>query len=147
MYVAHNIQTIEKQFCKKLAQCPLPDRHAKLSDLVPRVRKLGNGNFTQHIVLKKEQICDYLILAEGTFASGCTQYLVNTTLRSSNKSQRYLKQESIPVGCVPPDRYCTEGLPDRDPPDRDPTGQRYPPDRDPPDRDQGPPPLWTDKQL
>ena len=78
MYVAHNIQTIEKQFCKKLAQCPLPDRHAKLSDLVPRVRKLGNGNFTQHIVLKKEQICDYLILAEGTFTSGCAQYLVNT---------------------------------------------------------------------
>lgn len=70
MFVAHNIQTIEKQFCKKLAQCPLPDRHAKLSDLVPRVRKLGNGNFTQHIIHKKEQICDYLILAEGQLLFG-----------------------------------------------------------------------------
>lgn len=65
MFVAHHIQTLERQLCRKLAQHAEPDRHARLSELVPRVRKLGNGNFTQHIVLKKEQICDYLILAEG----------------------------------------------------------------------------------
>ena len=40
-----------------------------------------------------------------------------------------LKQECIPVGCVPPALYRTGGvLPDKDPP---PTGQRPPP---PPDR-------------
>ena len=65
MFVAHHIQTIERQFCKKLAQLPAPDRHANLGDLIPRIRKLGNSNFTQQILIKKEQICDYLILAEG----------------------------------------------------------------------------------
>ena len=63
------------------------------------------------------------------------------------------KQECIPVRCVPPARYRTGGLHDRDPPgqrppwtethldrdplDRDPPRQRPlkdPPDRDPPDK-------------
>ena len=47
-------------------------------------------------------------------------------------------QEFIPVGCVPPARYRTGGLPDRDTP-----GQRPPPPgrRPSPRRDRGPPPV------
>ena len=58
-----------------------------------------------------------------------------------------LKQECIPVGCVPPALYRMGGLPDRQPPpDRDPPGQRPSLDRHPPwtetpqDRD----PPWTE---
>ena len=45
-----------------------------------------------------------------------------------------IKRECIPVGCVPPARYRTGGLSNRDPLDRDPLG------RDPLDRDPSP---WT----
>ena len=47
-----------------------------------------------------------------------------------------IKQECIPVGCVPPTLYCTRGVSlDRDPPDRD-----SPLDKDPLTQN----PLWTD---
>ena len=65
MFVAHHIQTMDRHFRKKMALSANPSRHANLGELVPRVRKLGNDNFTQHIILKKEQLCDHLVAAEG----------------------------------------------------------------------------------
>ena len=64
-----------------------------------------------------------------------------------SKAQRHqvttyiLKQECIPVGCVPPTFYRTRGLPDRGPPDRDTLDRdTHPLDRDthPLDRDTHP---------
>ena len=66
--------------------------------------------------------------------------LTNPGSASANNGQIRREQECIPVGCVPPARYHTGGLPDRDtpgaetsPPDREPPGQRHP--------------LWTESQA
>ena len=75
-------------------------------------------------------------------------------MNKANHVKLLIKQESIPVGCVPPVLHRTEGVSiwgvsltetplDRDPPgqrppgqrpsmDRDPPGQKHPMDRDPP---------------
>ena len=60
---------------------------------------------------------------------------------SSSCGINYAKQECIPVGCVLTACYRAGGLHDKDPPDRDPRGQRPPPilDRDLPPPGQRPP--------
>ena len=55
-----------------------------------------------------------------------------------------IKRECIPVGCVPPARYRTGGLSNRDPPGQRPSGQRPSGQRPPGQR---PLPLDTDPSL
>ena len=50
-----------------------------------------------------------------------------------NHLKHIYEQECIPVECVPPTRYHTGGLPNRDPYTE--TSRQRPPDRDPLDRD------------
>ena len=58
--------TIDRQFQKKVLPAGGDQaKYAPLSELVPKVRKLGNDNFTQHIVVKNHQLRDQLALAEG----------------------------------------------------------------------------------
>ena len=67
MFVAHHIHIFDRQFRSKMAVRggDVMSKHAKLCDLVPKVRRLGNDNFTNHIVYKKQQLCDQLAIAEG----------------------------------------------------------------------------------
>ena len=68
MFIAHHIVIIDRKFQKKTNapfELPTSDKRAELGELVPIVRKLGNDNFTHHIVVKNAQIKEQLGLAEG----------------------------------------------------------------------------------
>ena len=69
MFVAHHLVALEKQFNKRLhhskADMTAVKRLAKFGEMIPHIRKLGNDNFTQHIIIKKRHLCDYLLCADG----------------------------------------------------------------------------------
>lgn len=47
------------------ASLPAAGREPKLAELVPKIRRLGNEGFTEHIQNKREELCRYLVDAEG----------------------------------------------------------------------------------
>ena len=71
MFVAHHLVALDKQFQQRLQKSKVDAmvfrRLAQLGDMVPRIRKIGNDNFTQHIVIKKQHLCDYLMMADGKY--------------------------------------------------------------------------------
>ena len=94
MFVAHHLITVDKVFTIKLSGTPPPDSGAspsgsgapptgsatlqacagvcRLADLIPRVRRLGNDALNEHVGVKREELCDQLIAAEGSsFCLGC----------------------------------------------------------------------------
>ena len=70
MFLAHHLITVDKVFANKIAGIT-PSRESRLSDLVSQVRQLGNQDFTDHISVKKQQLCDHLNGAEGKNAVSC----------------------------------------------------------------------------
>ncbi len=71
MFVANHLMTVDKVFGSKLAQANFPpEKLANLSELVPRIRRLGNEDFSEHISTKKQQLCDHLCEAEGERVDG-----------------------------------------------------------------------------
>ena len=63
--------TFNASFCRKLNQSGAfsssPDgKELNLASLVPKLRKLGNDGFTEHVQMKKEQLCQCLEDAKGT---------------------------------------------------------------------------------
>ena len=71
MFVAHHLLTVDKTFRKKLAAEDtgiVPAEAPNMSsDLVPKVRKLGNEAFTKHVTGKKERLTEYLQDTHGRF--------------------------------------------------------------------------------
>ena len=67
MFIAHHIQTMDRKFKKKVGQLldGPPLKCASMVELVPRIRKLGNDNFTTHIVLRKQDLLECLAIARG----------------------------------------------------------------------------------
>ena len=91
MFVAHHLVALDKQFSLRLQKSKMDSSVvlclAQLCDMVPRIRKIGNDNFTQHIVMKKQHLCDYLMMADGEWGltsvggqtvGGDVQYLLPT---------------------------------------------------------------------
>ena len=68
MFVAHHLITVDKTFRNKLTtgvgMLP-PETPNMSSDLVPKVRKLGNEAFSKHINMKKDRLTDYLADTQG----------------------------------------------------------------------------------
>jgi hypothetical protein len=75
MFVAHHLMTLDKTFRNKLVASSHPAaKEATLDDLVPKVRRLGNDSFSEHIDIKKEQLCDHLCMASGNDPIGNIQF-------------------------------------------------------------------------
>ena len=80
MFVAHHLMTLDKTFRNKLSASSHPAaRDASLDDLVPKVRRLGNDSFSEHIDIKKEQLCDHLCVASGNEPIGNVSYHLSNT--------------------------------------------------------------------
>jgi len=87
MYIAHHLITIDTVFQQRLPPPaghppgvgvppvvgdpgvppgrPQPDSSGQLMDVVSRVKRLGNDNFTYHVALQKQQLSDRLRAAKG----------------------------------------------------------------------------------
>ena len=93
MFVAHHLITVDKVFSDKLSDNPPtpqsspnqltvapPSRRRSSGDsglglLVPKVKKLGKEAFSDHLEVKKEELCDKLIAAEGLCIEGFHDYV------------------------------------------------------------------------
>ena len=69
LFIAHHIITIDKMFRLKLTMAgsllPAEGRQPQLAELVPKMRRVGNDSFTEHIKMKNADVCKLLADAAG----------------------------------------------------------------------------------